>query len=221
MNFSVHKSTNGCFCVRISRCLFYVFYLHSVEISCLSLHCDLQHKHELSDTLKSADRLRVLQTMTCANDVCAQSKAAHCEPCMESPAVHIQMEHWQVQDEGWFTVEDIAKILGYCAGCMSYVCFYIYVRVPGRRFICILFSIFNPPHVKFPPLEVFGIKTKQTRSLQARGRLWEVRGWGNVSNFCSKNFPSSTRVFHWCTAVQLGENSNQLRTRQTVEKGDK
>lgn len=104
--------------------------------------------------------------MTCANDVCAQSKAAHCEPCMESPAVHIQMEHWQVQDKGWFTVEDIAKILGYCARCMSYVCFYIYVRVPERRFTCILFSIFNPAHVKFPPLEVFGIKTKRTRSLQ-------------------------------------------------------
>lgn len=159
--------------------------------------------------------------MTCANDVCARSKATHCEPCMESPAVHIQMEHWQVQDKGWFTVEDIAKILGYCARCMSYVCFYIYVRVPERRFTCILFSIFNPAHVKFPPLEVFGIKTKQTRSLQVRGRLWKVRGWGNVSNFCSKNFPSSTRVFHWCTAVQLGENSNQLRTRQTVETWNK
>lgn len=134
-----------------------------------------------------------------------------------SPAVHIQMEHWQVQDKGWFTVEDIAKILGYCARCMSYVCFYIHVRVLERRFTRILFSIFKPAHVKFPPLEVFGIKTKQTRSLQVGGRLWKVCRWGHVSNFCSKNFPSSTGVFHWCAAVQLGENSNQLRARQTVE----
>ena len=33
-----------------------VAYLHSVNISCLSLLCDLQRKHKLCDTFRSADQ---------------------------------------------------------------------------------------------------------------------------------------------------------------------